>query len=59
MNRSDAKNVYNLHINQYGIKGMMGCPKCTHVQWDNCPHSALCGQHIGKKSAYIGSRDNM
>ena len=46
--KSDAKKVFELHNNQHGMSGMIGCLDWMHVPWENCPNY-LHGQHVGKE----------
>ena len=48
MSRSDAKKVSQLHKEQHGVSGMIGCLDCMHVSWKNCP-VAWQGQTTGKE----------
>ena len=41
-----------IHNNQHGILGMIGCIDCMHVPWENYPNS-LCGQYVGKEGMPI------
>ena len=38
LTKSDAKKVSELHNNQHGVPGMIGCLDCMHVPWENCPN---------------------
>ena len=48
LTKSDAKKVSELHNNQHGVPGMIGCLDCMHVPWEHCPNY-LRGQHVGKE----------
>ena len=48
LTKCDAMKVSELHNNQHGIPGMIGCLDCMHVPWENCPNY-LHGQHVGKE----------
>jgi len=48
MTKSDARKVGELHEQEFGVPGVMGCLDCMHVHWKNCP-AAWQGQHKGAK----------
>jgi hypothetical protein len=48
MTRSDAMNVSEMHWQQHGVRGMIGCLDCMHIGWKNCP-MAWQGQFQGKE----------
>jgi len=48
MTKADAERVTQLHFQQHGVHGMLGCLDCMHVVWKNCP-VALQGAFTGKE----------
>lgn len=48
MTSHDAENVRKLHLQLYGVDGIIGGLDCTHMHWDKCP-TGLQGQFKGKE----------
>ncbi|GFH50675.1 hypothetical protein CTEN210_07151 [Chaetoceros tenuissimus] len=48
MTSHDAERVRNLHLQMYGVDGIIGGLDCSHMHWDKCP-TGLQGQFKGKE----------